>query len=287
MKRQSNARLLIVIENALIKYVFATILLLILSQVISAQNTYYGINSFSNNISGNYNVAFGYYTLNYNTSGHNNTAVGSFAIQKNYTGISNTGFGYATLYSNNFGSNNTAIGDSAGYSSLGSGNIFIGNKAGYNETTSNKFYISNNISRALMYGDLSTGQILFGYPDATGYTFKGTRTLNVLGGIIADSVRVALSSAWADYVFSKDYKLRSLNDLKAYINSNKHLPNIPSADEVKSNGIEIGDMNVKLLEKIEELYLYILEQQTQIDELIRRSDSKKKISIPYLKSKIK
>ena len=106
-----------------------------------------------------------------------------------------------------------------------------------------------------------------GKPIPAGYTFKGTRTLNVLGGIITDSVRVALSSAWADYVFADNYKLMPLEDLSRFIKTNKHLPNIPTAAEVEKNGIEIGEMNAKLLEKIEELHLYILQQQKQIEEL--------------------
>ena len=117
-----------------------------------------------------------------------------------------------------------------------------------------------------MYGDFSTGQVLLGNPLPTGYTFKGTRTLNVLGGIIADSVRVALSATWADYVFKDDYKLLPLEELSRFIKTNKHLPNIPTAAEVEKNGIELGEMNAKLLEKIEELHLYILQQQKQMDE---------------------
>ena len=101
-----------------------------------------------------------------------------------------------------------------------------------------------------MYGDFSTGQVLLGKPQPTGYTFKGTRTLNVIGGVITDSVRISPSSAWSDYVFSDDYKLLSLDELAKYVSVNKHLPNIPSASEVEKNGIELGDMNAKLLEKI-------------------------------------
>ena len=87
--------------------------------------------------------------------------------------------------------------------------------------------------------------------------------MNVLGGILADSMRVALSSGWSDYVFADDYKLRSLDELGRYIKINKHLPGIPSANDVKLNGIELGSMNEKLLGKIEELHLYILQQNNK------------------------
>jgi hypothetical protein len=66
-----------------------------------------------------------------------------------------------------------------------------------------------------------------------------------------------------------------LNDLKNYVAANKHLPNIPSAEEVKSNGIEVADMNAKLLEKIEELHLYMLQQQEQIKQQQKQIDELK------------
>lgn len=141
---------------------------------------------------------------------------------------------------------------------------FVGYKAGYSETGSNKLYMANDQNKSIIYGDLSTGQILLGNANPTGYVFKGTRTLNVIGGIIADSVRVALSNTWADYVFDKNYKLSKLNDLEYYIETNKHLPNIPSAEEVKDNGISVSEMTSKLLEKVEELSLYLIQQQKQI-----------------------
>ena len=73
-------------------------------------------------------------------------------------------------------------------------------------------------------------------------------------------------------IFLDDYKLRSLDELGRYIKTNKHLPGIPSANEVKLNGIELGSMNEKLLGKIEELHLYILQQNNksaeQTDEIL-------------------
>ena len=158
--------------------------------------------------------------------------------------------------------------------SLGGKNVYIGNRAGFYETGSNKLYLASDSNKTIMYGDFPTGQVLFGKQQPTGYVFKGTRTVNVLGGIIADSVRVALSNDWSDYVFEDGYKLTSLKELEQYVNSNKHLPGIPSKKGVKENGIELGDMNAKLLAKIEELTLYIFEQQKQIDELKKKVEKK-------------
>jgi len=66
---------------------------------------------------------------------------------------------------------------------------------------------------------------------------------------------------WPDYVFSEDYKLMSLEEIRTYIKKEGHLPNIPSAKEVEANGLDLGEMNKLLLEKIEELALYILLQE--------------------------
>ena len=92
--------------------------------------------------------------------------------------------------------------------------------------------------------------------------------LAVDGGILAKSVRINTSSSyWPDYVFSQDYELMNLKDLENYISDNKHLPGIISAKEVEMQGnVDIGEINAKLLEKIEELTLYIIDLQEQINK---------------------
>jgi hypothetical protein len=75
------------------------------------------------------------------------------------------------------------------------------------------------------------------------------------------------TNVWADYVFGKDYKLKTTDELEKFITLNKHLPNIPSAAEVEKDGVNVGNMNVKLLEKIEELTLYMIAQQKEIKTL--------------------
>jgi hypothetical protein len=92
--------------------------------------------------------------------------------------------------------------------------------------------------------------------------------LFVEGGITTEAVLVKLqSSGWSDFVFDKNYKLRGISDLDQYIKVNKHLPDIPTTSEVKSGGIDLGKMNALLLQKIEELTLYIIDQQKQINKL--------------------
>ncbi|MFM2047793.1 MAG: hypothetical protein RI955_339, partial [Bacteroidota bacterium] len=70
-----------------------------------------------------------------------------------------------------------------------------------------------------------------------------------------------------DYVFNKDYKLTSLKELESYIAANHHLPQMPTAQEAETNGIKISEMQNKLLQKIEELTLYLVQQQKEIDVL--------------------
>jgi hypothetical protein len=91
--------------------------------------------------------------------------------------------------------------------------------------------------------------------------------------IFAEKIEVtlnALNSHWYDHVFYPDYQLRPLAELEQYIKQNHHLPEIPSAKEVKENGLDLGDMQGKLLLKIEELTLYTIEQQKLIDSLETR-----------------
>ncbi len=90
--------------------------------------------------------------------------------------------------------------------------------------------------------------------------------LAVNGKAIIEEVRVELSESWPDYVFEENYNLRSLKETEAYIKNNKHLPEIPSAIEMEANGIQLGEMNMLLLKKIEELTLYTIQQQKLIED---------------------
>ncbi|HOS17152.1 MAG TPA: tail fiber protein, partial [Bacteroidales bacterium] len=91
-------------------------------------------------------------------------------------------------------------------------------------------------------------------------------TLDVKGTIHAQEVKVDLSN-WSDFVFEKDYKLPTLNEVNTYIENNGHLPDVPSAQEVKENGVSIAKIQAILLQKIEELTLYAIQQQKNILDL--------------------
>ncbi|MEM9361247.1 MAG: pyocin knob domain-containing protein [Bacteroidota bacterium] len=92
----------------------------------------------------------------------------------------------------------------------------------------------------------------------------GSYKLAVKGKIRAEEIKV--ETGWADYVFKQDYDLPTLEEVEKHIQQKGHLINIPSAEEVEENGIQLGEMNKLLLEKIEELTLYTLQQQKQIDD---------------------
>lgn len=97
----------------------------------------------------------------------------------------------------------------------------------------------------------------------------GNYNLYVENGILTEKVRIALKSTtqWADFVFAPRYKLRSLSDVEAFIKKNQHLPDVPSAEKVAKDGLDLADMMKIQMQKIEELTLYIIAQQKEIDAL--------------------
>lgn len=93
--------------------------------------------------------------------------------------------------------------------------------------------------------------------------------LAVNGDVFATKIKVT-QTGWPDYVFHHNYNLPSLPEVEMFIKNNQHLPDIPSAAEVDKNGLDLGEMNKKLLQKVEELTLYIIEQQKTITDLQQR-----------------
>jgi hypothetical protein len=106
----------------------------------------------------------------------------------------------------------------------------------------------------------------------------GTK-LTVGGKMAAREIKVS-TDAGADFVFNNDYELPSLKEVEKYISENKHLPEVPSAPEMITNGVELGKMNILLLQKIEELTLYMIKKDKEIEAL---RNEIKEIKINYLK----
>lgn len=117
----------------------------------------------------------------------------------------------------------------------------------------------------------ANGNVAIGTPsEFTASTpFPNGYNLYISKGILSPKVRVAPQSSldWADFVFEKDYKLKSIEEVESYIKKNNHLPDVPSSEEVKSKGIDLAAMDARLLQKIEELTLYVIAQQKQIKAL--------------------
>lgn len=162
-----------------------------------------------------------------------------------------------------------------------------------NQGNSNKWYFgASDLGWAVAEDDLfvisSTGVSSSGivFLDAGDQAMGiGTRhiptgyKLAVDGNVIAEQVRVELSDgsgAWPDFVFDPNYNLMPLADLASYLKKNKHLPDVPSADEIALDGINLGEMDRVLLQKIEELTLHMIHLSEQNNELKKEVDKLKK-----------
>ena len=98
--------------------------------------------------------------------------------------------------------------------------------------------------------------------------------LDVNGTIRAKEIIV--STTGADFVFADDYQLRPLSEVKAFIQENKHLPEIKSAQEMQENGVSVNELQTQLLQKIEELTLYLIQQEQTIQELRQKLEQLEK-----------
>jgi hypothetical protein len=166
-------------------------------------------------------------------------------------------------------------GDGSNYGGIwigqGSSNLFVGQS----NATSLGFY--NNGAWRLIADN--TGKVGIG-------TTTPDQLLTVKGIIHSQEVRVDLSVPGPDYVFEKNYKLPTLEEIKSYVDQNKHLPDVPTAAEMEKNGIQLGEMNMLLLKKVEELTLYVIEQNKKI-ELQQQQNQDRQKQIDKLSELIK
>lgn len=142
-----------------------------------------------------------------------------------------------------------------------------------NHTASHNLNLNGN---KIVNGTLGTGGI---YVHTNGNvrigsgTANPTKALEVNGTIRSKEVIVEIAN-WSDFVFDNNYNLMSLKETERFIKRNGHLPNVPSATEVEKEGIELGEMNAILLQKIEELTLYVIELEKKIEKLEAQNEGK-------------
>ena len=259
----------------------------LMNNTTGIRNAAFGRGVLMNNTIGSGNAGMGTNALASNTSGGNNLAIGFSSMALNTTGRDNVGIGTSAFFDNTIGSNNTAIGSQSGRKKDGNGNVYIGYDAGTVATLtseSNKLYIANsNTVTPLLYGDfsakfISIGDVPVAKRDAI--ASAGQYGLLVKGGIMTEKIKVALASStdWADYVFEPTYQqnMLSLREVEQFILEHKHLPNVPSAQEMADNGLDVTQTVAKLMEKIEELTLYAIEMDKQIKQLQTEKEELKK-----------
>jgi len=245
-----------------------------------------GSRAMQNNVEGSSNVGIGEFALNESTLGFRNLALGRFALQRTQ------------------GSDNLAIGGQAGTTAfIGSRNVLIGAGAGNSvtSTVNDRLFIQNPSSTVpLIGGDFVNNFLKFHtgttIPTATAgfvaigdfsvdgaantpgtgginsfpnFTTGSRYRLVVQDGILTEKLKVALrnGSEWADYVFAADYKLIPLEEVEKYTKENKHLPNVPSAEDMVQKGLDVSEVSKVFMEKIEELTLYIIDLNKRIKEL--------------------
>ncbi len=137
---------------------------------------------------------------------------------------------------------------------------------GYNEYDDIFYFGAINGQSAPASGSINVthnGNVGIGTADIQTSGYK----LTVAGNIKAQEIKIQHPDQWYDFVFDDTYKLPQLSELESFVKQNKHLPDVPSEAEVMEQGINLGEMNGILLKKIEELTLYVIEQQKEIDKL--------------------
>ena len=203
----------------------------------------------------NVNQVFGTTASVIRVEGSHNGSQPSYGM---YATVENSGSGDG--YGLRAQGNVTGSGNSYGVRALayanGIGGLAYGLHSAVSETQGWALY---SLGKNYMSGDLRIGTVSDPY--------SGDYKLIVDGKIISEEVRIQNSSVWPDYVFEESYSLMPLSELEMSIQENGHLPNIPPASEVESEGIQVGDMQIRMMEKIEELTLYILQQQKEIEGL--------------------
>ncbi|WP_229379885.1 hypothetical protein [Fibrella forsythiae] len=245
----------------------------------------------------------------YSAVADSNTFVGYQSGYATTTGRGNTFIGTASGRSNSGGSHNTFVGNGAGPAGSNSDdNVYIGYNTEQRDTDALATNLHNStaigsgskvaISNALVLGNNvnvgigtsapatrlevvssldNTSGLRLSHLTANSQSTHSTDqflTVNDQGDIIKAryQLRINKASEWSDRVFAPSYQLRSLESVERYVRDQGHLPGVPSADEVMKEGVDLAKINALLLEKVEELTLYLLQQKRELMQQQKRID---------------
>jgi hypothetical protein len=167
-----------------------------------------------------------------------------------------------------------AVGSSySGNSAAPANGMIVQGNTGFGTTTvGSKVQVNGNMAvgysastAAPTNGLLVSGQVGIGATPTSTYKL-------VVEGKVGVREIVVTRGTWADFVLREDYKLKPIEAVEKDIKDNKHLEGIPTEAEVKKNGVSVGEMQTKLLQKVEELTLYLIDQNKKIEQLTRAND---------------
>jgi hypothetical protein len=252
------------------------------------RNVALGVNALRSNITGNDNTNVGY-ASGYKSLGSGNVNIGSYAGYHNTSSnklyIDNSTTSTPLIYGD-FATNRLGINNNNPNSHLDvNGSMIVDNQASshssirighdsqdriYADNSSNKTYGGGYFFRVSKSGDegyinalmiADNGNIGIGTKSS-----NNTAKLTVKGDIHATEIKVKVD-AGADFVFANDYSLPTLASVEAFITKNKHLPTIAPANKMETEGLELGEMNIRLLQKVEELTLYTIQQEKKLQKL--------------------
>lgn len=251
---------------------FVMITGLFMSSSVFAQWATSGTNIYNTNTG---NVGIGTSTPATNLNVYNPTNTGILQIESPYTGTGSPVYNIGIMYLKN-----SATGDL----------LYMGlrKRAGSHDMVQSVYDATAGQWREFIYFNFGTqkyemraGVIDAEFKNSGNTLFNNTGAVGINTGSVAIPAGVKLAvngkvnckevevtlSGWSDYVFDQSYKLKSLYEVENFINTNKHLPDVPSEKEVLSNGINLGKMDAILLQKIEELTLYVIQLKKENDQL--------------------
>lgn len=181
--------------------------------------------------------------------------LGSIPISIGYSGTEYPSIGYNTTFSG-----------SPGYTYKANDNaslIYFG-QGGFSFKTAPVGAPGGAIAFTEVLTIKQNGDVSIGTSDSRGYR------LAIAGKAVAEEIVVKLQGSWPDYVFKNEYRLRTLAEVEKFVQKHKHLPEVPTAKDIQTNGLAVGEMNAILLKKIEEMTLYMIELRKENEKLASR-----------------